>query len=72
MRYTPEQYQEMVEVVESYLLEAENHVSRIVKRLDGTTQDEVVSRAFFEILDKKIIEVIGILHSLTSVLDTLE
>ena len=38
MRYTPEQYSNMVKSVVSYCMEAEHHNWRIIRRLENETE----------------------------------
>jgi hypothetical protein len=52
MRYTPEQYAEMVETVRSALQEAEHHNWRILKRMEDTDKPNL--RAAHQALEEKL------------------
>lgn len=61
MRYIPKQYGDWCKEIEIQLARATKSAQDIADKLDGTTQDEVSSRAFFEELAGKLLDINTIL-----------
>ncbi len=56
MKYTPEQYQNMVMTVQSAIMEAELHNGRILKRLE---KEDALLFSLHEKLQKVLLEAVG-------------